>query len=59
MTTEAVVKSLQIHGLYSESQPYEDQIEYRMNTFSKQKMLIEKHEGSLKIFAEGNINMYF
>lgn len=36
---------------------YKDHFKYRMGRYVDQKQLIEKHEGSIEKFAQGNMNI--
>lgn len=51
---EEVAENITIFSLDPSLEAYKDHFKYRIKTFTDQKRLIEKHEGSLEEFAQGN-----
>lgn len=56
-TIEEDVHNLGIYSLDPSLEKFKDHLKYRSQKYVEQKMLIEKHEGSLEDFAQGQISM--
>ncbi|XP_026394661.1 1,4-alpha-glucan-branching enzyme 1, chloroplastic/amyloplastic-like isoform X1 [Papaver somniferum] len=59
LTTEEDTKEVDIMDLDPGMKPYKGHLEYRSRKYNEQKMLIEKHEGSLEEFAQGYLKFGF
>ncbi|MCL7044445.1 hypothetical protein MKW94_020451 [Papaver nudicaule] len=59
LTTEEETQEIDIMDLDPGMKPYKGHLEYRSRKYKEQKMLIEKHEGSLEKFAQGYLKFGF